>query len=191
MFMRWLVLVMVMLLGAGLAAAPGIALAQEPDAGRWNAQLSMGGGFGWEQEESLLSTSVGVGYYFMDDMSVNVNMLGYRIWQHERYGGAENAYGLGAELIGRWEFYETEYASLFMEGGAGLFQGSERVPGRGTQFNVILTGGVGILVPITDSMSLETGIRHIHLSNASMEGTDDNPGAELFNTYMGVRVSLW
>ena len=76
-------------------------------------------------------------------------------------------------------FVQEENHTFYAHAGIGLLQTSERVPPGGTKFNFTPTVGVGTTFELGESDTrLDLGVRWHHISNASTNGSDDNPARD-------------
>src|SRR5258708_29385112 len=80
--------------------------------------------------EQFAGGRLGVGYYFLNRLSVNAEFPVY--WVNQT--GPNTAAG-GFDLLARWHFVERGRLSLYLDGGAGLLVADRDVPRGGTHFN--------------------------------------------------------
>ena len=171
---------------AVLAAAPD----QDPrgvwDKGTWTWHTYGGyfndlgpydveGGFG----------SVGVGYYFVDGMSLSAELTGYGISQP-----VANAVAAAPGVVFRHHLFDGGDSSLFIDVSAAPFFANERVPDEGTKFNFATQAGIGFTQFLGGNSHLLMGVRFFHLSNADMEGDDRNPSLNGISAYIGLLFKL-
>jgi hypothetical protein len=144
--------------------------------GTWSAQTYASSAFA--ADETLLSANVGVGYYVLNQLSLNLEAAAYGVFQDGPDAVAGDIrFGLRHHVLvrDRW--------SLFIDVSEGFFEASERVPEGGTRFNFIFRAGPGIAYQLHDDTYFIAGVHYWHLSNAKMEGNARNPslnGAEAF-----------
>jgi hypothetical protein len=155
--------------------------------GNWVFQTYGSGGFGDEAGE-LYSGHIGVGYHFLDDVSVNVDlMFGYAdIAGRGGASGGEAVFG-GLDMLFRWHFWRGEGWSVYVDGGAGLMQSGQSYPAHGSHFNFRPQMGMGATLRLTDHMLLMGGARWLHVSNADLP-SGDNPGADMAMVYLGLMI---
>ena len=110
---------------------------------------------------------LGYGYFFMDDFSVNIDVLGSYI----RSGIDDNGVAAGLDLILRQHPIKgpDNLWSLYLELGAGLQQQSTNFAGN-RKFNFRLLGGGGATFRVADNARLMAGMRYFHVSDAGIEG---------------------
>ena len=123
---------------------------------------------------------IGYGYFFLDDFSVNVDVLGSYIRSDIDDDGA----AIGLDLIFRRHQYKSpdNQWSLFVEAGSGLQKQSTNYAGNRT-FNFRLLAGGGATVRIAEKARLMGGMRYLHISDAGIEG--GGGGFDGFQFYAG------
>ena len=151
---------------------------------RWMVQ----GGVGFEVSESSNALGLlggGVSYFFIDDLSLDLELNGLYVNQH-----GEDAVGLNFVLLFRWHFVARETWSVYLDWGAGLLVTTEKVPGvtpqepaGGSKFNFNPQGGVGFTYAFDGQQRFFAGIRWYHISNAQI--FDSNPGRDSIYFYAG------
>ena len=77
--------------------------------------------------------------------------------------------------------------TVIAEGSGGLSYASDRVPARGTRFNLISQLGIGLLGNVNPKGRLVTGVRWLHLSNNGLGG-NGNPDIQAIGVYFGWRL---
>ena len=132
-------------------------------------------------QAKIVSGTVGVGYYFFDNISLNAEMSGYH---NEQVGPDANIANF--EAVIRQHLWHSGRFSLYIDGGAGLAYASHRTPFYGTYYNYILEFGVGATFQIYENVHLMGGVRYFHLSNADLEGPLHNPGINATQGYLGL-----
>jgi len=149
--------------------------------GTWTGGL-VGGylheSFGGDGED-LYYGGVEVEYFWLDDLAIVGELLGYHVDQ------SEDTTAFGLNLLLRWHFWKPcKNVALYLEGGAGIIQGLDNIPSpEGTYFNFTQHVGLGGKIILKDNMSLLLGGRYFHLSNASIKGSDRNPSIDAFGGY--------
>lgn len=127
-----------------------------------------GSGAGFDKGKGeMYALHLGYGYFFMDDFSVNVDMLGGYI----RSGVDDNGAAAGLDVIFRRHQFKghDNLWSLYLELGAGLQQQSTNFAGN-RRFNFRLLGGGGATLRVAENARLMGGVRYLHISDAGIEG---------------------
>lgn len=93
--------------------------------------------------------------------------------------------GVGASLFLRYYAVESERFSTFVDASAGVVRFQDAFPPGGTQNNGAARFGVGVQARLTDSTSVMTGLRWMHISNGGGLNAD-NPGYDSNGAYVGV-----
>ncbi len=159
-------------------------------AGTWSFQTYGSATFGDDAGELYLA-HVGVGYHFIDALSLNFEAVGgAMVIEDLGTTNGEDAAAIGLDLLLRWHFCRRDGWSLYMDGGAGLIQGTASFPANGTHFNFTPQFGLGITASLTDTLSLMGGARWHHISNAGKNGQDENPGYDGAMLYGGVMFAF-
>ena len=132
---------------------------------KWQTYFS-GAGFDKGKGE-MYSLHLGYGYFFMDDLSVNIDVLGGYI----RSGIDNNGVAAGLDLILRNHPLtgHDNLWSLYLEAGTGLQQQSTNFAGS-RRFNFRLLGGVGATFRVAQNVRIMAGARYFHVSDAGIEG---------------------
>ncbi len=91
-------------------------------------------------------------------------------------------------LMLRRDLFRFGIFSVFAEGSGGLSYASDRVPARGTQFNLVSQLGMGLLGRISPRGRLVTSVRWLHLSNNGLNGSSRNPDIQAVGLYLGWRL---
>ncbi len=156
----------------------------EKDSWRWIVQ----GGAGFEVSESANAFGLlggGVSYFFIDDLSLDLELNGLYTHQH-----GEDAVGLNFVLLFRWHFVARESWSIYFDAGAGMMLTTEGVPATspqepagGSKFNFTPQGGLGFTFAIDGQKRFFAGLRWYHVSNAQI--FDSNPGRDSIYFYAG------
>ena len=108
-----------------------------------------------------------------------------------------NTWGFGIRPFARWYPYSTKKASLFFEYGAGLSYSLNKFPltgtgweadtaRAGTKFNLTSKYGIGVVFHFNERFSLQSGIRHFHLSNGNLAGIQRNPSHDSNGFFLGI-----
>jgi hypothetical protein len=173
------------LLSAALIPAAGGARAASPDTlfprGTVDIQLTAATARDVDRGGSHFSTAaVGVGYYFVDNVSLSAELSGYDIHQAGAAGAG------GAALMLRQHFFSRGSFTLYADVGSGLFEANRNVPAGGTHFNFTFRTGLGATWRIAPHTALLGGVHYVHLSNARIRGRDRNPSLNAVEGYLGV-----
>ena len=147
--------------------------------GTWNAQAYAA--CAAARHEAMPSANFGIGYFVLNQLSVNVEAAGYGVFQDGPDAGAGEA-----RLLLRHHFFVRDPWTVFADVGEGFFEASERVPEGGTRFNFVFRSGLGVGYELKDGMYLIGGVRYWHLSNAKLEGAQRNPALNGVEGYVGV-----
>ena len=139
---------------------------------------------GSEDVEAGIGT-LGASYYFIDNMSLGLELSGFGISQP-----GDNAVAVGGGVIFRHHVIATRQGTFFLDLAASLFEASEDVPPGGTRFNFIEQAGIGVTCPLRGNAHLFLGVRYLHLSNAQIEGDDRNPSLNGVAAYAGIVFKL-
>ncbi|MBI4524099.1 MAG: acyloxyacyl hydrolase [Deltaproteobacteria bacterium] len=123
---------------------------------------------------------VGLGYYVIDNLSINLEGVGYGIDQDNDTGA------VGLDLLPRWHYMRAADWSLYLDGGAGIIYSNNRLGESGTHFNFTLQGGLGVTYHLTGNLIPITGLRWFHISNARIQGKDRNVGFDSPMFYLGL-----
>ncbi len=109
------------------------------------------------------------------------------LWHFNQDG--ENPLGLSAAVLFRWHFIHQPDWTAFMDGGIGVLGASDNVPAGGTGFDLMPRIGIGFTRRLTDAgLRLEGGLRWHHISNARLQGDDENPSRDGPMLYAGVTM---
>jgi hypothetical protein len=149
------------------------------DRGAWSIQMYSG--FAGANNEKLYSADVGVGYYVLDHVALNLEGAAYYVDQK----GPDAAQG-EIRLLMRHHLIVKDCWNLFADVGFGISEGSDQVPAAGTRMNFMFRSGLGAGYEIKDNLWLIGGVRYFHLSNAKIEGDDRNPSINGIEGYVGL-----
>ena len=136
-----------------------------------------------ESDEEAAHASVAGGYYLFNNFSANLSLDGYALdteFQDTFAGG-------GITLLFRYHFLEIgDRFTLYLDGGAGVIYSDKEIPDFGTHFNFTPQASVGATFRIDDNVHLYGGARYFHVSNAAIQGRDENPGLDAIGGFLGV-----
>lgn len=111
------------------------------------------------------------------------------LWYFQQPG--DNAWGGNLEFVLRWHFYNRGNWTVFLDGGIGVLLASSDVPEGGTSADFMPRAGVGFTYKLTDSGTrLEAGLGWHHISNARVNGDDENPSRDLPMLHVGLVFPL-
>jgi len=136
-------------------------------------------------DETIVHGAAGFGYYFADRLAVNVQLAGFALDPNDP-GESNHVPGGGFDLLLRWHVLEYGRVTLFAEGGIGLIYSDKSIPQFGTHFNFTPQAALGATFRVYDNVHLIGAAKYFHLSNAAMQGRDDNPGLDALGGYVGV-----
>jgi len=172
-------------------AAPGPARAQSPPPpddpfvrGSWNFQLAGHAAFEiWNyngNHEEMYGFVPGLSYGLSDAVAAVVTFPMYYVDQR----------GVDAALQGitfglRSRLYRRGQASIFFDFDVGVSYADTYTPPRGTRFNYLALGTIGVMCPVRHGLQLMAGARLAHVSNNGLAGRDRNPDIEALGLQIG------
>jgi len=156
-------------------------------AGTWSFQTYGSVTLG-DDAGDLYLAHAGVGYYFIDNLSINFEGVGGITDANRNNSDDDNLTTAGFDLLFRWHFLRGEKWSIYGDGGAGMIWFEEAFPQQGTHQNFTPQAGAGFTWNIVDNINLMAGARWHHISNASRKGSDNNPGFDGIMPYVGIIV---
>ena len=139
-----------------------------------------------DRQEWLADGSAAVFWSFTRRATLLVEFHASRIEQVS----SRNAFVNGLVTNVRWRLFDIPGGTLFGEFGPGISWSDTRTPPRGTQFNYLIQGTVGVTRRLGSRSHLMTGFRWLHLSNASREGRGRNPDIEALGAYAGLSLAF-
>ena len=135
-------------------------------------------------DERYYSVGGTAGYYFADNLSVNLALVGHRI------DSSSGATGIAAEanLQLRWHFITIDRWTIFLDGGCGMIYSDHQLPkdGGGTHWDFTPQIGLGATYELKEDLYLLGGVREFHASNGGLDGSDRHPGSNAIMGYLGV-----
>jgi hypothetical protein len=179
-----------------LAVSTGVASAQpassttrtsdDPFARRgW--QLELGGSAALEawnyniSHEELFGIAVGLNYGLLNGLVLTASWPLSYVSQR-----GVDAWVMGATIGVRGRIVRRPRWSFFLSGALGVSEADTFVPPRGTRFNYLAIGGIGVIGRVRAGVHLLAGLDVIHVSNAGYAGRDRNPDIEA----IGPRLAL-
>jgi hypothetical protein len=180
-----------------LIAAPRASSAEEPaeapasmfPEGMWTLQLYGAYVPSYETDDKLASGTLGGSYYFGERHSVLFELAGYS-FDPEGSFDAEDSCGGGANLGLRFQFFELDRLTLFVEGLAVMQEITHNFTQGGTHFNFNTQAGLGATFRIAENIHLIGGCRYVHISNAQIHGKSRNPNFNGVGGYLGVMFTF-
>lgn len=149
-----------------------------------------GDGIGDERTRTIGGPGLGVSYYLKDRWAFRTEFVGFAIDQPDGLGDSD-ASAVGVSFLGRWHWVQRDRWSAFMDAGAGLLLSDPSVPAQGTHFNFMPQVGVGGTYEVRDGVHLTAGVRFLHISNAGLQGGDENnPGADHVTGFVGLMFAF-
>ncbi|HLO40994.1 MAG TPA: acyloxyacyl hydrolase [Phycisphaerales bacterium] len=107
------------------------------------------------------------------------------LWHFNQPG--DNEGGLSGSILFRWHFIHRETWTAYAMGGIGALGATGEVPDGGTSFDLLPRLGLGVTKQLTDDgLRLDVGVRWHHISNARINGDDDNPSRDSAMLYVGL-----
>lgn len=153
-----------------------------------------------------------VGYakgYYASRTNVWQNNFGLLFHAREwlALGGEVSAYHVGDEVNNTWGFglrpfvrfypLQLKRLRLYFESGAGVIWFVKKFPQpsgffgdnrRGTNWNGSPKYGIGAEWQLNERLSLQIGIRHVHVSNGNTWGEENNPGHDSNGINAGLMI---
>ncbi len=92
----------------------------------------------------------------------------------------DNTGGISGTMLFRWHFYNDQNWTVFADVGIGLLGAFDDVPDGGTSFDFMPRAGGGFTKRISEDADtrLMAGVRWHHISNARINGDDNNPSRD-------------
>jgi len=150
--------------------------------GTWSFTLEGAYAHSFDLSPARIETaSMGVGYYFMDNISLNAEAAGF--WD-QQIGPDSRIAEIDLRL--RQHFINVDRWSFLLDVGGGLSYASVPTPPGGTYFNFSLQTGPGVTFRLTDRLHLIGGARYLHFSNAALKGPIHNPSINALEGYVGL-----
>lgn len=149
------------------------------DEGSWTLQSYVSATTGDSNHGDVYAAHLGVGYFFVDGLSINVDLLGGLVDAGLISGDDDGVVG-GFDLLFRWHFVRGGKWSLYMDGGAG-FQLADTDWPSDSHHNFRPQFGMGFTYALTSRLNLMAGARYLHVSNAhTTDGNDGFDGAMIY-----------
>jgi hypothetical protein len=183
----WLLPGLVLFGGAPRAQAQTLPVASEDPFGRhvWNLEL---GGHGavetWNyngSHETMYGTWQGFTYGLRKGLVLKASWPLYYIEQRQA-----DAYLIGATVGVRGRLAGTGRVATFWEVDVGVSKAETYTPPRGTRFNYLALGALGVSARVAPRTHLLASVRWVHLSNNGLAGRHRNPDIEAIGPQLGV-----
>ena len=168
-------------------ATPPPTLIDFSQEGSWTFQ-SYGSAALGEGSGKVYTAHFGVGYFFRENLSLNLELVGGSINLNEGHHDSAVVYGM--DLLMRWHFYNDGVWAAHLEAGAGMHKSSHPFPAEGTHFNFRPQLGIGFTYSMTPNVKLMAGVRWLHISNANKDGSLKNPGFDGYMLYSGFMLAF-
>jgi hypothetical protein len=159
------------------------------DKGTWVATLSGSYVFptGNTVDDNLANVNATIGYFPWNHHSLSLELSGYAGDQeHDDDPIVIGGFG----FVGRWHFLRDQQGggrwSVFFDGGVAASYADQEYPRGGTTFNFVSKVGFGGTYRLDDHAHLIGGVRYFHISNAQIDGKDENPGYDAVQGWGGV-----
>ena len=155
----------------------------------WNIELDARGALeAWNyniSHEELVGLYAGLTYGLRDGLVFTAGWPLTHVWQR----------GVDASIMGgtfgiRGRVYRRQRWSLFAGGEVGVSGADTFVPPRGTRFNYLAIGTVGVTLRLRRSAHLLAGADVIHVSNGGFAGRDRNPDIEAIGPRIGLLLGF-
>jgi hypothetical protein len=101
-----------------------------------------------------------------------------------------DAYVMGATFGVRGRIYRRPRWSFFLGGELGVSDADTVVLPRGTRFNYLAIGTVGVTVRMRQGLHWLAGLEVIHVSNGGYAGRSRNPDIEAIGPRLGVLIDF-
>ncbi len=153
--------------------------------GSWHFQLASHAAFElWNyngNHEEVYTFVPGVSYGLSDAVAAFVTFPGAYVDQR----------GVDAALQGvtfglRARVYKRGRTLVFFDFDVGVSYADTYTPPRGTRFNYLALGTIGVIVPVRRDLFLMAGVRLIHISNNGLAGRERNPDIEALGPQIGI-----
>ncbi len=151
---------------------------------RWDVEV-LGTGLAdvTHRHVAMGGVTVGVGYYVLQNLAIQLDVSGYGFNE-----GHVNGPAAGVTIGLRHHVLSVGKSSIFFDISFGEIWADHDLPVHGTHRNNTFEFGVGVSYPIGDNVYLIGGPRFFHLSNANDGGSDRNPS---INAVQGVLGVMW
>jgi len=149
------------------------------DAEAWTVQSYLSGIVGDEDHGTMFAAHLGLGYFFADSVSINLDFFGGVVENGDVSGDDDGIVG-GFDLLFRWHAIRRERWSFYLEGGCGFQLADTDFPSD-SHHNFRPQLGIGLTCRLTARTHLMAGVRYLHVSNAHTSNNNDGlDGAMLY-----------
>ena len=135
-----------------------------------------------ETKGDVYLTQLHVIRYFRDDLAI---LYGGTIGYADAKQADGGVFG-GPELGVRWHFAQDDTWSTFLDGSIAAVFHEEAITPESLRFNFDLQLGVGATYRLSKQAMVLGGVRSFHLSNARIQGKDNNLGFDAPLVYVGL-----
>jgi opacity protein-like surface antigen len=136
-------------------------------------------------EDRMALGTVGVNYYFWDNVSLGFHLSGYGVDQPDDEG-----YGAGFEGWLRLHLFTFDRFTIFADGGGGRTYFYPEEPAGGSKWNWTAKIGGGISFEIDENVYVMGGARYFHVSNGNQWGRHNNPSYDAVQYFVGLMIAL-
>lgn len=183
---RHILIAVLLAAGAGAPAAAQSAPLDDPfERGAWNFQLAGHAAFEiWNyngNHEEIYGFVPGISYGLSDAVAA---VVAFPMAYVDQRGVDAALQGITFALRSR--VYRRGRASLYFDFEVGVSYADTYTPPRGTRFNYLAVGTVGIITPIRRGLDVMAGAKLIHVSNNGLSGRDRNPDIEALGVQAGI-----
>ena len=129
---------------------------------------------------TIYQNNTGMLFHARRWLAIGAELTVYGAWDN-----INNTWGIGIRPFVRFYPVHGDQFRLYFESGAGIIAFQQEFPKpsgffgdyrSGTHFNGSPKYGIGAEVSLNKSFSIQFGIRHLHISNGNIWGSDQNPG---------------
>jgi opacity protein-like surface antigen len=136
-------------------------------------------------EDRMALGTVGVNYYFLNNVSLGFHLSGYGVDQPDDEG-----YGAGFEGWLRLHLFTFDRFTIFADGGGGRTYFYPEEPAGGSKWNWTAKIGGGVTFQLDENVYLMGGARYFHVSNGNQWGRHNNPSYDAVQYYVGLMFNL-
>lgn len=176
------------------AVATGILLLTKKDtsiADKFSVFTEMGWSQGWIADNTnIYQNNTGVLFHARKYMAIGTEFTTYYARDEKN-----NTFGIGVRPFVRFYPIHNKNFRLYFESGAGLIYFFDKFPKAsgffgdnrtGTRLNGSPKYGIGAEFNINRQLSLQAGLRHVHVSNGNTSGEENNPGHDSNGIALGM-----
>lgn len=161
------------------------------DPGWWGITLGGGGAWDGNNISQMNLVSVGLSAFIARNLQLVGEVGGWAVLQEP----GDDTGGGSLMIRARWHVWHTaDYGwTVFLDGGLGFLYTGADVPRDGSNFNFTPELGGGFTMAMGQSARsarMEIGLRWRHLSNARLQGDDQNSGVDAVMIFSGMTFSF-